>query len=109
MQENSFWCRGYLKLCSLVFFNGYTTLQLPAVLLLMLCQARCSYYATDMRTNERFSTLYMMYKGNKLGLDFTEFDNTVSLGEVLCIWESESTTTVNAELPGRCPWAPSLA
>lgn len=35
-----------------------------------------------MHMNKRFSTLYMMYKGNKLGLDFTEFDNTVSLGEL---------------------------
>lgn len=33
-----------------------------------------------MRMNERFATLYMMFKGQRLGLDFTEFDATVSLG-----------------------------
>jgi hypothetical protein len=33
-----------------------------------------------MRMNERFATLYMMFKGKKLGLDFSEFDATVALG-----------------------------
>jgi hypothetical protein len=33
-----------------------------------------------MRMNERFATLYMMFKGKKLGLDLSEFDATVPLG-----------------------------
>jgi hypothetical protein len=44
------------------------------------CQARYSYYPNDMRMNERFATLYMMFKGKKLGLDLSEFDATVPLG-----------------------------
>jgi hypothetical protein len=37
-----------------------------------------------MRMNERFATLYMMFKGKKLGLDFSEFDATVPLGAWQC-------------------------
>lgn len=38
-----------------------------------------------MRMNERFATLYMMFKGKKLGLDFSEFDATLALGAMLRI------------------------
>jgi hypothetical protein len=32
--------------------------------------------------NERFATLFMMFRGQRLGLDFSSFDDTQSLGEI---------------------------
>ncbi|WIA28908.1 hypothetical protein OEZ86_011432 [Tetradesmus obliquus] len=58
----------------MVFFEGIDAMTSNSV------QARHSYYPNDMRMNERFATLYMMFKGKKLGLDFSEFDATLALG-----------------------------
>ncbi|KAI8477201.1 MAG: inward rectifier potassium channel-domain-containing protein [Monoraphidium minutum] len=59
-------------------------------------QARHHYCAADVRVNERFASLSLMVKGKRLGLDFSEFDTTVSTGgKRLGLDFSEFDTTVS--------------
>lgn len=46
-------------------------------------QARRSYEPSEMMLNEQFADLHLEMRGGKLGLDFTQFDNTISSTDVL--------------------------
>jgi len=48
--------------------------------------------------NERFATLFMMFRGQRLGLDFSSFDDTQSLGEMALMTRLEQVNAAAGSL-----------